>query len=125
MSTQFFKYAGAYLILALCAPLVLAHTSAISTTPKSGSILEASPPTISITFKEAARLTSVSVANVEAKSQRKLTFSPNSSATEFKVEHPQLAPGKNVVSWAALSKDGHVVKGAIVLTVKAPANQTN
>src|SRR5687768_3599464 len=97
-SMSMFKQTIAALMLTLGAGFALAHTSAISTTPKSGSILDASPPTISIAFKEAARLTSVSVVNQDTKQQRKLTFTPSGSATEFKIDNPQLEPGKSVVS---------------------------
>lgn len=111
------KHVCAWLSLTLAAA-AFAHTSATSTSPKSGSVLDASPATIGITFKEAARLTSV-VVHQEGKPERKLTFTPNGSATEFTIENPGLEPGKSEVRWTALSKDGHVVKGVIVLTVKA------
>jgi methionine-rich copper-binding protein CopC len=114
------KYVCAWLLLTLAAS-ALAHTSATSTLPKSGSVLDASPATIGITFKEAARLTSV-VVHQEGKPERKLTFTPSGSATEFTIENPGLEPGKSEVRWTALSKDGHVVKGVIVLTVKAAAD---
>lgn len=120
---SFLKQTFAGAVLMFAAVVAFAHTSAISTTPKSGSVLDASPPAISITFKEAARLTAVSVVHLDSKAQRKLTFAPSGNATEFKIDDPQLPAGKSVVSWTALSKDGHVVKGAIVLTVKAPATQ--
>jgi len=99
---------------------VFAHTSAIETSPKSGSILVRSPATIEITFAEAARLTSVVVAQA-GKPERKLAFAPTHSATTFRIEDPALEPGRNEVRWIALSKDGHVVKGTIVLTIQADA----
>ena len=120
---QLLQRGGAYLVLLFATSIAFAHTAAISTTPKSGAVLDASPPFISITFKEAARLTAVNVVHVESKEPRKLAFTPNGSATEFKIDSPQLPAGKSVVSWAALSQDGHVVKGSIVITVKAPAAQ--
>jgi methionine-rich copper-binding protein CopC len=118
------KYIATLMLFAFGTSLALAHTSATSTTPKSGSVLDASPPAITITFKEAARLTSA-VVHQEGKPERKLTFAPNTAATEFKIDQPQLEPGKSEVHWTALSKDGHVVKGTIALTVKAPAAQTH
>lgn len=122
MSAAYMKLAGAWL-LALVASAALAHTSATGTTPKSGSVLDASPANIGITFKEAARLTSV-VVHQEGKPERKLTFTPQGSATEFSIDNPALEPGKSEVRWTALSKDGHVVKGVIVLTVKKSAADT-
>jgi methionine-rich copper-binding protein CopC len=114
------KYVGAWVLFALGTSLAIAHTSATSTTPKSGSVLDASPPSITITFKEAARLTSV-VVQQQGKPERKLAFAPDNAATEFKIDQPQLEPGKSEVRWTALSKDGHVVKGTIALTVAAPS----
>jgi copper transport protein len=108
-------------IVAMGISLADAHTSAVSTTPKSGSVLDASPASITLTLKEAARLTSV-VVRSEGKPERKLTFTPNTSATQFTIEDPKLEAGKSEVKWTALSKDGHVVAGTIVLTVKSAAD---
>lgn len=119
MSATLMKHVGAWLLFALSTSLALAHTSATSTTPATNSVLDASPPKIGITFKDAARLTSV-VVHREGKPDRKLTFAPDGSATEFSVDKPALEVGKSEVRWTALSKDGHVVKGVIVLTVKDP-----
>lgn len=120
MSAAFLKHVVAWLLVAFGTSTAIAHTSAISTTPKTGSVLDASPSKIGITFKEAARLTSV-VVQTDGKPDRKLAFTPEGSATEFSIENPALEAGKSEVRWTALSKDGHVVKGVIVLTVKAPS----
>ncbi|HEY8537796.1 MAG TPA: copper resistance protein CopC [Steroidobacteraceae bacterium] len=105
-------------VLLLIGTVAFAHTTATSTTPKSGSVLNESPPAIEITFKDAARLTAV-VVRQAGKPERKLSFSPNTSAKTFTVENPMLEPGKNEVQWTALSADGHVIKGTIVITIKA------
>ncbi len=123
MSTALMKHSFVTLVagalFAFVAPLALAHTSATSTTPATNSVLAASPPKIGITFKEAARLTSV-VVHREGQPDRKLAFTPEGSATEFSIDDPALEAGKSEVRWTALSKDGHVVKGVIVLTIKQP-----
>jgi methionine-rich copper-binding protein CopC len=111
-------------LFALGTAVASAHTSAASTTPKTGSMLDRSPPAIEITFKEAARLTSV-IVQQQGKPERKLAFEPNNAATTFKIDSPKLDEGKSEVHWVALSRDGHVVKGMIVLTVKASAAKTN
>jgi methionine-rich copper-binding protein CopC len=41
----------------------------------------------------------------------------------IKVENPQLEAGRNEIRWVALSKDGHVIKGVIELTVKPAATK--
>jgi methionine-rich copper-binding protein CopC len=118
------KFSWVVVMFVLGTAVALAHTSTASTTPKTGSVLDQSPLAIEITFKEAARLTSV-VVHQEGKPERKLEFEPNTSAMTFKTDDPKLEEGKSEVRWIALSKDGHVVKGAIVLTVKAQAAKTS
>jgi len=119
MSTLLVKFAGACLLLGL-GSAALAHTAAVSTTPKTGSMLEQSPPSIEITFKDAVRITSV-VVQQDGKPERKLESSPKASAATFKIDNPRLEPGLSHVHWIALSQDGHVIKGVIDLTVKAAA----
>jgi copper resistance protein C len=97
--------------------LAFAHTAAIGTTPKSGSVLERSPPSIEITFKAPVRMTAV-IVQQDGKPDRKLASSPPAAAATIKIENPQLEPGLNHVRWTALSQDGHVVKGVIELTIK-------
>lgn len=105
--------------LAMVSAMALAHTSLSGSTPKSGSELEASPPFIELTFRGEARLTSVvAVANG---TERKLEFTPKTAATSFRIENPQLQPGHNEIQWKALSRDGHVVSGSLVFTVKPTA----
>lgn len=96
-----------------------AHTSAASSNPKDGSVLETTPPTIEITMKSAARMTSI-VVKADGQPERKLDFEPKNSATVFKIAQPSLVTGRNEVHWTALSQDGHVAKGVIVLTIKPP-----
>jgi methionine-rich copper-binding protein CopC len=107
-------------VLALPVP-ALAHTSVASTTPKSGSELAQSPPAVEITFRGEARLTSVVVIDA-GKNERKLDFMPKASATSFTLPNPELKPGRNEIQWKALSKDGHVVSGSLVLTVAPKTN---
>jgi len=71
-----------------------------------------------MTFGEPTRLTAVSV--VAAGEERKLAFTPEDSATEFSVTAPALAPGRNEVQWRALSLDGHVVEGSVIIVIKPP-----
>jgi methionine-rich copper-binding protein CopC len=109
-------------LLILTANLSSAHTAA-TTTPKSGAELTQSPPTIEIRFEHEASLTSVVV--VEAgKPERKLEFSPKGSSKVYTVTHANLAAGRSEIQWKALSKDGHVVSGSIILVIK-PVQKSN
>jgi methionine-rich copper-binding protein CopC len=115
----FVKGLSAILLLALAA-VAGAHTAATGSTPKSGSILAASPPSIEITFKAPVRVTAV-VVQQDGKPERKVSSTPATAATTVKIENPQLEPGLSRIRWTALSQDGHVVKGVIDLTVKPAA----
>jgi len=113
------RFAATLALLAV-SQLALSHTSAVSTNPKSGAVLDGSPASIEITFKDPVRITSV-VVHQAGQAERKLDSSPKTSAATFKFDHPQLVPGRSEIRWIALSQDGHVIKGVIELTVKPAA----
>lgn len=96
-----------------------AHTTLQSSTPASGSIVPQSPERLTLVFIESTRLTSVLLVN--AAGERRLAFSPSGSALEFHVDDPDFAAGRNEVQWRALSLDGHVVAGSVIVVVRAPA----
>lgn len=113
---------GAALVLA-AAP-ALAHSTVKSTVPVSGSVLPSSPAEVTITFNEAARVTSIVV--VEAgKPERKLDFMPSGSTTSVMVHNPGLATGRNEIQWKALSKDGHPISGSIIIVIKPGATPSS
>ena len=95
----------------------LAHSNLKSTNPASGSVVTTSPFVIELNFGEEVRLTSVVIVKPDG-TQLPLTFTPEGSAVAFAVKRPELASGKNEILWKALSKDGHVVSGTFVLTLK-------
>lgn len=103
----------------LLASTAQAHTTLQSSTPASGSIVAQSPERLALVFIEPTRLTSVTL--VTAAGERRLDFAPSGSALEFHIDAPDLAAGRNEVQWRALSRDGHVVEGSIIVMVRAPA----
>lgn len=103
----------------LSAPLgAAAHTALKRSNPASGSVLTRSPPVLTLTFLERTRLTSLVL--VTASGERRLAFKPGGSALTFTVANPALVRGRNEVRWRALSQDGHVVEGSIILVLRAP-----
>jgi copper resistance protein C len=94
-----------------------AHTTVEKTRPASDAPLDSSPPTIEVQFKHAMQMTSVVVLDA-AKSERKLTFTPATSATLITINDPALQAGRNEIKWKGLSKDGHVITGTLVFMVK-------
>jgi len=115
------------MLVALVASVSLAHTVATSS-PKSGASLAQSPPVIEIKFAHEATLTSAAVI-AAGSPERKLEFAPKGSAKAFTIANANLAAGRSEIQWKALSKDGHVISGSIVLTIdpalpKTPAPKT-
>jgi methionine-rich copper-binding protein CopC len=95
-----------------------AHTTIRSSNPASGSVLTQSPPVFEMTFAERVRLTSLILAN--SKGEKKLAFKPAASALKFSSAKPGLVLGRNEIRWTALSQDGHVIKGTIIIVMRAP-----
>jgi methionine-rich copper-binding protein CopC len=117
--------AALLLAVALISPTfqAAAHTTLESSSPPSGATLDESPAVIEMKFHHPLNLTSV-VAVDAVKAERKLDFTPHSSAAVFQLTKPQLHPGKNEIIWKGLSKDGHVVTGTLVYEIKAQAAKT-
>lgn len=119
-----FGVLGLALAMAVSATPAFAHSTVKSTAPVSGSILPASPPEVTITFNEPARMTSMVV--VEArKPERKLEFMPSGTSKVFMVHNPNLSAGRNEIKWTALSKDGHPISGSIIIVIKPGATPSS
>jgi len=109
---------GAFALLGLVVALGAgAHTTVEKTRPATDAPLASSPPTIEIQFKHAVQMTSVVVLDA-TKSERKLTFTPATSATLVTLNEPAMQVGRNEIRWKGLSKDGHVISGTLVFVVK-------
>lgn len=94
-----------------------AHTALLGSTPNSGSTLVDSPAVIELEFREAARLTSAVLIDGSG-NKRKLEFAVGGGPNVYRLLEPKLVTGRNEIQWKALSKDGHVVSGSLVLTLK-------
>ncbi|HTU09740.1 MAG TPA: copper resistance CopC family protein [Allosphingosinicella sp.] len=115
--TRFVKAMLAALLLTLPA-MAMAHTALRSSSPASGSVLTRSPSALTLTFIEPTRLTSLNL--VSSAGERALPFSAAGPLT-YTAPQPRFAPGRNEVRWRALSRDGHVVEGRIIIVLRAPA----
>ncbi len=94
-----------------------AHAHLRSAVPANGSIVATPPSRVVLRFSEAARLTAASIARNDA-APEKLRPLPDRAATELALPLPTLAPGRYVVSWRALSADGHITAGDIQFTIR-------
>jgi methionine-rich copper-binding protein CopC len=98
--------------------IAYAHAHLKMSTPADASVVTASPGSIVLKFSEAARLTAAWIQKDEGPKQQ-LTPLPDKPAVEVSLALPALQPGTYVVSWRALSDDGHVVPGQIHFTLSA------
>ena len=112
-------------VLALMSCSAFAHTHLVKAVPANGSTISASPPNFVLTFAEPAKLTVLSLQK-DAEPAKKIGPLPATPATEISVPAPQLTAGKYVLSWRAVSDDGHVMPGKLSFTVwqSRPATST-
>ena len=94
-----------------------AHTLVEKTNPATDAPLASTPPKIEIQFKHAMQMTSV-VAVDGANAERKLMFTPATSAALITITEPALQAGRNEIRWKGLSKDGHVITGKLIFVVE-------
>jgi methionine-rich copper-binding protein CopC len=120
-----FARMGYVLALMSCSALTFAHTHLVKAVPANGSTISASPPNFVLTFAEPAKLTVLSLQK-DAEPAKKIGPLPATPATEISVPAPQLIAGKYVLSWRAVSDDGHVMPGKLSFTVwqSRPATST-
>lgn len=102
-------------VLAAWAACAQGHAHLLSAVPADNSRLSRAPATLVLQFSEAARLTALWIAK-DGAPKEKLT-PPQQSQAQLSVPLPALAPGQYVISWRALSEDGHVVPGEVRFTL--------
>lgn len=105
------------LVLLLAGAAAHAHAHLQRAVPADGSVLQAAPEKLVLAFSEDARLTALSIAR-DGGAPQKVTPLPAAAAREISVALPPLTPGEYVVTWRALSADGHVVPGRLHFTLK-------
>jgi methionine-rich copper-binding protein CopC len=105
-------------VLIAPATAAFAHTALKGSNPASGSVLAQSPLVLTLTFLEPARLTYLAL--VTPAGERRLQFVPGGSALTFSSPKPGLTQGRNEIRWRALSRDGHVVEGSIIVVLRPP-----
>ena len=104
------------LVLISLSALTWAHTHLVKAVPAEGSTISAPLPKFVLTFAEPARLTALSLQK-DKEPAKKLGPLPEAAAAEISIPAPSLAAGKYVLSWRAVSDDGHVMPGKLTFTV--------
>ena len=94
---------------------VAAHAHLKASTPADGSTLAAAPAQLILNFSEPAQLTALAVTRAGAQAQK--LAAPAATAAQVRITLPVLAAGDYVVTWRALSADGHLAPGQIHFTI--------
>lgn len=97
-------------VLAAAAGLAQAHAHLLSAIPADSTRIATLPEKLVLRFSEPARLTALWIEQ-QGGARHKVAALPTGSARQVAVPLPRLAPGTYVVSFRALSADGHVVPG--------------
>jgi copper transport protein len=98
--------------LALLPALAQAHAHLLHAVPAEGAVLHAAPALIRLTFSEPARLTVLWLAP-EKGARHRIAPLPVDAAPEISVALPPLGPGRYVLIWRVIGRDGHVVPGEL------------
>jgi copper transport protein len=110
------------------ATMASAHASVSSTSPEAGSTLPQSPTAVSITFDQGVTVPSgaVRILNQNAERigvQKPRIGSKTGDPNTVSVAVPKLSEGAYVVSWRAVSEDGHPIRGAFTFRVGSSGDQ--
>ena len=113
------SYLVALAICLLNATGALAHSTMNASTPAEGSAAAAGLSEITLGFSKPVRLMLVKVRNADRKTDIKADFKPASQyAASFPFQVAPLESGQHQVTWTAIAKDGHVMKGTLTFKIK-------
>lgn len=99
-------------VLALLPGAAQAHAHLLHAVPAEGAVLHAAPARVTLTFSEPARLAVLWIAP-EKGARRRIAPLPVDAAPEISVPLPPLQPGRYVLTWRVVGRDGHVVPGEL------------
>ena len=100
-----------------------AHAHLVTSTPADSSVLDAPPPSLTLTFSESARVTALFVQK-DQDPKKAISELPTSTAATVTIRLPALSAGAYTVSWRVVEADGHVMSSQLHFTV-APTASAN
>jgi len=109
---------GALLTASLIAPIATAHTKVQSASIEDGGIYQTMPDVFDLVFAQKVGLATFSLKDSEGKAVVVDFTPPKSREAKFSIPMPELKSGLYEMTWRAVSKDGHVVKGSLSFTVQ-------
>ncbi|MFH8368037.1 FixH family protein [Streptomyces sp. NPDC018031] len=105
-----------------------AHAALTSTDPAEGSVLQAAPKRVTLTFSEGVLLSDDSLRVLDPRGKRVDSGEPGHvdgrSSTATVALHTGLPDGTFTVAWKAVSEDSHPVGGAFTFSIGAPSKTT-
>ncbi|WGX98521.1 copper resistance CopC/CopD family protein [Nocardioides sp. L-11A] len=98
-----------------------AHATLVSTDPAEGAVLPEAPSSVTFTFDEPVQLVPDGLLAFDAQGKR-VDIDPSAKGPEVTGRLPdELADGTYVVTWRAVSADGHPIAGSLTFHVGAPS----
>ena len=107
------------LVLLLACDVAQAHAHLVTSAPLEGSVLDAPPTSLTLTFSESARVTALFVRK-DQDPKRGIGELPQAPSRALTVRLPALAVGTYTVSWRVVGADGHVMSSEIHFAVTPP-----
>jgi len=108
----------AFLVASLLAPIAMAHTKVQSATLEDGGVYQAMPDVFDLVFAQKVGLATFSIKDSEGQAVEIDFTPPKSREAKFSIPMPNLQSGRYEMTWRAVSKDGHIVKGGLSFTVR-------
>lgn len=106
------------LTTSLLVPVAMAHTKVQSVSLEDGGVYQTLPDVFDLVFAQKVGLATFSIKDREGRNVDFDFTPPKSRETKFSIPMPKLASGLYKMTWRAVSKDGHVVKGSLSFTVQ-------
>jgi copper transport protein len=97
-----------------------AHATLISSDPVDGTVIEAPPRGLSLTFNEP--VTPLALRLIDAKGKATTLDNPSGRGETIRITSlPDMGRGTHLLSWRVVSLDGHPVGGSITFSIGAPS----
>ena len=98
---------------------VLAHSKMAKSIPENGSTAKAGLTDVTLGFSKPVRITLVKVQRTDKPSEIPVVKKAKPSfADSYSIEVAPLEPGTYDVTWTAVAKDGHVMKGKLSFKIE-------
>ena len=118
MMRKLWPLAALCLLTAASTHTAHAHSTMSKSIPAEGSKTKPGLATITLGFTHSVRVMLVKVRNLRAKADVKADAKPATTfAASYTFDVEPLAVGDHAVSWTAIAKDGHVMKGTLKFIV--------